>query len=421
MLKESKIGIFKYIISTLLLFLYLYQFRMEVIGLPSQMHSTRIGAIGLCLLGLFSVKRDIKTVYTVVGVYKYLFLCLLLLLYSIILITFKGKGIGLHFSDAILNNLIFTIPVIWALSNIFHDIESFFSVLISVGVIQSVFIIICLIYEPFQIILDHTFNNVDSETHNVLILRSGYAGGLGCITSTGVIRYTTSLFATSYLYVKKEKSRYFFLFVLFAIMNSMIARTGLLMDLLFLFYILFSRNNGKKMATYLLSLCIVCGALYLIVNSGQYDSFIEERFHRYTNLEENGLKEDFFSGYFSGEIPAIQNNLLIGTGLQSGVATDGTVVHIDGGFLRTYSAVGLFFTLVIYAFFLRVMIKNMKSQKNKADKIFMFFILLFILIAEFKEMTLFIVWPLTIYFTIAVLLYKTSLNHDSVHRYYVNQ
>lgn len=411
MLRESKIDMFKHIICTILLFLYLYQFRLEVIGLPAQMHSTRVGAIGLFLLALFSKKRENKFAFSVVGVYKYLCLCLFLLLYSILLISFIGKGTGLHFSDAILNNLIFTLPVIWALTNIFPNIESFFKVLISVGLVQSIFIILCLINEPFQLILDHTFNTIDSETHNVLTLRNGYAGGLGCITSTGVIRYTTSLLAASYLYVKKDKNIYFILLVLFAILNSMIARTGLIMDLCCVLYILKAKNDGIKIVKYVLLLGIVCGFIYLIISSGQYDSFIEERFHRYTNLKENGLKEDFFGGYFGGDIPSLQNNLIIGTGLQSGVAADGTVVHIDGGFQRTYSAVGLLFTIVIYAFFWAIMRKNIKLQRNIADKYFMFLLLLFVLIGEFKEMNIFIVWPLAIYFTIATLLFKANINH----------
>ena len=82
------------------------------------------------------------------------------------------------------------------------------------------------------------------------------------------------------------------------------------------------------------------------------------------------------------------------------------MVHIDGGFLRTYSAVGLLFSIVIYAFFWTIMRKNIKLHRNEADKCFMFLLLLFVLIGEFKEMNIFIVWPLAIYFTISVLLYK---------------
>lgn len=418
-MKKNKLGFIEYILYTFLLFLFIYQFRLEFIGLPASIHSTRIGAVGIVILGIFKNNKNNRNIYVITGVYAYLKLCIVILLYGFLLLFGVGKGSGMHITDAILNNLIITIPVIWGLTRIFDDLDSFLEILVCVGIIQSIFIIVCLISEPFQLIIDYAVNNTESETHDILILRKGYAGGVGCITADGMIRYTTGILATSYLYVKRQKMIYMLLFAVFAVLNPMIARTGLIMDVFCFIYICLGFYKNGNFLKYLFYVFIVIGTLFMIVSSGKYDSFIEERFHRFKDFKDYGLNEAFFGGYFGGQIPALVDNFVWGTGILSGTASNGVEVHVDGGPFRIYSAAGFIETVVIYLVLFKMIIKNINIQNLKRDKYFMFLLMMFFIVADVKEITFFLAWPLAFYFTIAVLMLQSN-NNNRFDNYFVS-
>ena len=196
---------------------------MNIFGLPAQWHSTRIGAIGIIFYGiLMSIGNNNKLSNCPIArksLSGYLKLIGLLLVYSFIQFELIGKIEGIHLLEMIMNIVLFTIPVIWALNKIFEDLDSFLEVLILVGIVQSVFIIACLANDSFALVLDMAVNNMESETHNANQLRAGYAGGVGCITALVMILFSTGLFAAAYLYVKRSCVTFLCVLDLFAILN----------------------------------------------------------------------------------------------------------------------------------------------------------------------------------------------------------
>lgn len=406
--------IFFYLINTILMFLYLYQFSMTIFGLPAQWHSTRIGAIGIIIYGiLMSIGNNNKLSNCPIAhksLSGYLKLIGFLFVYSFIQFEMIGKIEGIHLLEMIMNIVLFTIPVIWALNKIFDDLDSFLEVLILVGIVQSVFIVVCLANESFALALDMAVNNMESETHNANQLRYGYAGGVGCITAPGMIRFSTGLFAAAYLYVKRGSLTILCIFILFAILNSMISRTGLLFDLLCIGYVIICTLKKRNIIKFTFPLSLICIVLLFVVSTGKYDTFLSERYQRFRNLKENGVNEDFFSGYFGGDVPPLTMETLFGVGVTSGVSGNGYVVRTDGGPLRIYSAVGLITAIFIYVYIFKMMKHNFQIASNLSDKRFLWLIFILYILADYKEITYFIVWPMTIYFQLIFLMERKSIN-----------
>jgi hypothetical protein len=149
--------------------------------------------------------------------------------------------------DTMLNIVLFGIPVYWAHKRIYSKLDDFMSVLLYATIIQTFFIILCLYDTNFAALMDLTFNYVEDGNNRIERLREGYAGGIGCIAAPGAILYSLGVLACSYLFVKRKKWYFFLLLSVFLLISSMIARTGLLIDMVCVLYILIQSNATKKM------------------------------------------------------------------------------------------------------------------------------------------------------------------------------
>lgn len=406
-----------YCINTIFMFLYIYTFRMTVFGFPPALISTRVGAIGIVLMGVlyYIFKRrkcnfmDYKFVNR--SYRKFLLLLAFLFIFSFLQLKTIGKIDGIHMFEAVNNMLFFSIPVIWAFDKIYDNLDSFLLVLVLVGLIQSIIIIICLANDNISLIIDYAVNDVESETHNIRELRRGYAGGVGCISSTGAICFSTGLMASTYLYVKNRNIVQLIILILFAVLSSMISRIGLLFVLACILYIIKNSKGNRTMMKLIIPLSIIVLIIYNIISSGNYNSFIEERYHRYDYLKD-GIYESFLGGYFEGDKPPLSFNTFWGVGMLSGKSGNGYVVNIDGGPQRIYSAIGLVLCIFVYFVILTIMYRNTKLCKSPDDRYFMYLLFVIYMISDFKEITYFLVYPVAIYFTIAFLMEKKYLDNS---------
>ena len=402
---------FTSIMLTLLLFSYLFQYSLSFLGLPEQLHSTRVSAIILiiCAISKSLIDRNnlISKYSCAYKSYKqYVKLCLSLLVFSCLQYIIIGKIEGVHLFEQMLNIILFSLPVIWAIQVIFKDLSYFMKILLWVGIIQSIIIVICLSSPNVAQLIDLTFNR--SADDWIALHRTGYAGGIGCITSSGVVRFSLSLVACVYLYIKEKRWVYLGVYIALFIVSSFIARTGLLYGIIGLFFILKGVSFRYKIIV-VLFLVIASSLILCSVPSDQITQIMDEQLFRYTYLYEDGLNDAFFSKYFKGDatsIPMLNLDTFFGTGMVSGKAGNGQIVNVDGGYLRLYSAIGLLCTLVYYLCVFSCFYNLIKRANNYVLKCTMLFLTISLVIAEFKEMAFISVWALSFYFSIAMLVYK---------------
>ena len=415
---RTKQNIVFYGITTVLTFFIIYQSNLSFLGLPPALHSNRVASVLLVLYALLNYKVYWPTELTRRTIEgrtfaKMVKLYLVFALYSFILYVIQGPGTGNHSFIALVNFFIITIPIIWAYSILFDSIDSFMRVLLYVGVLQSVVIVIGQVSPAFVLFLDATFNQKTDVYSEYLFtdLMNNYAGGIACITSQGVIRFVTALIASSYLYIKYDKLKYLLIFIVFAIISSMIARTGLILDLVCFVCILVSKIYNKNFVGIIGFISVLGIALLLFSNEVDNNGlFWKERYKRYDTLKED-RGAVFFTDYFQGErteYPSIEDNLFVGVGVFSGCSAGGEIVNVDGGFLRTYSAFGLFPALLFYGALFAIMYSIYKTQKQWSNRILVLMIMLSVTVGEFKESFIMTYWPMTFLIVSSVLISKSK-------------
>lgn len=412
----------KYIVTialyTFLLFSYIYQYDLVFWGIPEVLHSQRISCLAIVLLAL--CKRFIKPGVNVCvrksfayRSYKnYEVFIVLLLIYSCFLLTLLGEGKGVHIFDHILNITLFTLPTIWALVTLFEDISTFCIVILLTGVLQSVLILLCTFDDTIALAVDSTFNRNLFEFTRAH--RYAYAGGIGCITSTGVVRFSTCLCSCIYFFYTTKRRGFLALFFILSIVASMVARTGLLFFFVGMAFLI--ANSGKMVSCFRLLVSSSFILVIILLIASQFidlDELVSTRFNRFVSLSETGLSEGFFSGYFNGDdtyIPPFALDTLLGTGLTTGISSFGYNIHVDGGPLRIYSAIGLPMCIFVYTYLIRLMMKTAKMSRIRGDRLFINMIFVYLLIADFKELSLFQSWSMCFFFTTSILLYEKEEN-----------
>ncbi len=399
-------------IATFLMFFYRFQSNLSFIGLPSYLHSARIA---WALFMVWALKKkctkigkdenqsEPKSQY----LNNILRFYIILLFYSFFLLLTIGKGEGVNLYTQVINILFFGFTLIWAWKVLFNSLDEFMWVLLLCGIIQAIVITICLIQPAFGTLLDLTFN-YDAEKYNYFsseLLRSNYAGGIGCIAAPGLINYSSCIVASLYFYLKRNNAFFLVLFFFLGFIGTMIARTGLIFFAIMCFFLLFQKKNKGHNFGLLIWFFLFIILVFLLFKSEGSGAFLSQRFDRYRQLHEDH-GELFFETYFHGEdtqIPPINIETFWGCGMISGKSGNGYVVNVDGGILRMYGAIGIIGVIIFYLTLLRNMFLATKTVTEDVAKKICQLLLILMLVGELKENVFIMVGSVPL-FCICVLL-----------------
>lgn len=403
-----------YAFMTLLMFLYIYEFNFNAFGLSTFLTSRRVVVVVLLIMAIIVGEADSKTKNigwkSLKAVSKF---HIFLLGYSGLLLVLIGRGTGIHIVDCIIRLFLFGFLPVWCFTRIFRTLDEFMVVVLLATIIQSGFIVTSLINPSFGMFLDLTFADADKADY-IMRHRSGYAGGLACITAPGCLRFSMGLVSSLYFALNKSNPFYLILFVVLGIIATMIARTGLFICIVG-FIIISIQKGTNSLVKYFFSIVMV-GVVALVFSSqiSIRDYFDFKRMEMLL-YEDDG--EAFVNGYFRSEntkIPSLSMDTIIGTGMTSGVSGNGIQVNVDGGFLRIYAAYGLVMCAIFYTFMFRQFFRNVFVSNNKIVKNTMLFFVLIILLGELKEFTIYQQYMVCLFFTAACLPYKQQIKSTYV-------
>ena len=409
-----------YASMSLLMFGFIFEFYLYAFGIPNFVTPSRIAAITITILAILKIaksKRNKKPFEGIPGkaLRKFCWFHVPVILYMLLLyVTIGVQGDSRHMFTILIHTFVFRIIPIWAFYVYLDSLEELMNILVITMLIQTGFIWLCITNPTAKLIIDNTFHL--SETY--IYYRDTYAGGLGCITSQGLIRYAVGEVACVYLYYKKNNILYIALLLLFGLTGSMIARTGLVVVAIcasFVLYYAFKRHRTNVLRTLLFSIILTLLSAYVILSSNSSRNFLESRFTRMSELFEQ--TEDatdiydvgFFDSYMHGTatiLPPITTETIVGTGVPSGTSGNGVTVNIDGGFFRLYVAYGLILAIIFYAFFLHLIFRVSFSFKNIDIRYTMLLMSALIIVGEFKEWSIYASCHVTIFFLMALLAYQ---------------
>lgn len=412
--KSSSISF--YIFAVICLFCYIYQFNLDFLKLPFFNSSVQVSWVlmliyAIVISSLRNTHFNIKGFRTYSRWKKHVKYFVILFLYSLFLIIVIGWGDGTNIILEVIKIFIYGILMFWIWREMFGSIDEFLKILLIVSIIQTLVVFYCLYDSTFAFILDQTVNFNPTATHHVVTdLREGYAGGIGCISSHGLIKYAlTGLFPCTYFCIKKKGILYLILFIIMAFCAAMIARTGLIFDAIFAIFIIIKRLRSSNLVSVVSLLVVVTVGIFALkslFSSSTNEDFIEERFYRYEHLKDN-RRDSFFELYFHGpdtKYPPINQNTILGVGVTSGTSANGYEVNVDGGPMRQYSAIGLLGCILFYFFVMFNQAKTIALLHNKDSRHLLCLLFLCLFISEWKEITYMALWPLMLFFFISYLL-----------------
>lgn len=394
--KGNKRSVIWYVVMTIAVFCFTYQFRLEVFGFPDWFHSVRFGA--LLIYAVYAFDSFISSLRvekdgTTFRFYRTLItIHVLLFLYMLFLYVTVGIQDGEHMVTVLINFFVIRIIPIYLSFKIFRNLKEFLLIVVASTLLQTVFIWASLVNPGIATTFDLLFNDIEYfEGH-----RSGYAGGLGCITAPGYIRYSLGQIACFYLLAKNRTIIYFALLLLLILTGTLIARTGIfagsIVILFVIHYVCSYKGKRAIMTIGIVSLVIMALSVQLLSNK-TISSFFNERYYRMSSLAEDSrdqgfLNSGFFNNYLHGEdssLPDLSLETIVGTGVPSGVAGNGVRVNIDGGYLRLYVAYGLILALFFYFFLFRSMIRLSLKANETSIRYTLLLTVIMLILAEYKE------------------------------------
>ncbi len=419
---EKKRSILWYCGMTVLLFFYIYQFNLTIIGLPMWLHSIRLASVVMYLLFIVGSLYNSYSLGITKGAggrfyKKVIKVHIAIFLYMVFLFFAIGVKDGNHMVVILINFFLFTIIPIYICSKLFQSWDEFLHIVLFATLLQSVFIWISTLDPAIATFFDLAFN-ADVETFEDL--RVGYSGGIGCITAPGYIRYSIGEIACFYFAAKTRNPIYFILYLFMLLTGAMIARTGLIAGLLGLIFLLIysmSKASFKSILSFVVVSVLVIFIATNVMSNSNALSFFQDRFARTEHLISDSrsygfLNFSFFEQYMSGEstvIPPLSFETLVGTGVPSGESGNGVKVNVDGGFFRLYVAYGLILAIVFYIYLFFNMIRTTTARKDRVYRYVLTLTILFFIIAEYKEWSVYASPYIWFFATMAMIADKNKL------------
>ena len=419
MLKKEGKSTAWYIMMSLIMFGFIYEFYLYAFGIPSFITSSRISAIIITIVALIkSSKKSVRDKRYLgeprKAIRRFCWFHVPIFLYMLFLYIAIGvQGDSRHMVTILFHTFVFRILPIWAFFICIDKLDELMKILLIATGIQTAIVWLCITNPVIMNMIDTTFHLGEMYTY-----RDTYAGGLGCITSQGLIRYAVGEVACVYYYYKKNNIWYIALLLLFSLTGSMIARTGLLVAIICILFVLYYVIRRKKLSVFgpiVVSAVLALFVTSMVLESSSNRSFFSFRFTYMLGLfEETETATDiyditFFDKYMhdiNTYIPPITYKTLIGTGVPSGTSGNGVYVNVDGGFFRLYVAYGLILAVVFYVFFLVTTLRVSYSFYQKEIRYTMLLMLSLIIVGEIKEWNIYASCHVTIFFLIALLAHK---------------
>jgi hypothetical protein len=335
----------------------------------------------------------------------------------VLYVTIGVVGEDRHMFAVLLQTFVFRVIPIYAFYVCIDKLDEFMTVILIVVSVQTAIVWLCITDPRVKLIIDFMFNISDMYEDKI----ETYAGGLGCITSKGLLRYAVGEVACVYMYYKKNNIIYILLLLIFSLTGTMIARTGLLFAIVcfaFIFAYTLKRRMIKVSMTLMLSFLIAIGIISLAWSSKESVRFLEDRLIRVTDLFEQSETASsiydigYFEEYMHGDevaIPPISIETIMGTGVPSGKSGNGIYVNVDGGFFRLYVAYGLILAVFFYLYFLNRVLKVCFSFHKAEIRYTLLLMTSLIIIGELKEWNIYASCHVPIFFIMSMLAYKDKV------------
>lgn len=394
-------------VKTMLLFGYL--FNVRPFFLPGGMQSKVVSFfIMMAAAVICNPVISIQKTGTFIKMRRMVFYQIFLFLYSLFLLFRIGRGTGELFLAYIIRLCVFGIGGAVVFYLLFRDLHEFMVCLRSAVLLQSVLIILFLLFPGFQLKMDELFAAV-SNTENAVFREKGYITGVGCFASAGFLKMAPGIAASIYLVLEEKhyiRNTGILLFILMT--GSMLARTGFIFAVIALLVLLYGAGKSRRLMKK--TVTSLTGAVVLGAFAGCFidlSSLFGKALYRLERLLIEGFNDPFFASYQRGAsavIPEISWDTIRGIGVVSGYSGNGIRIDgVDGGYLRLYAAIGIPLMVITYIVLLWLFFSPVSNIKNRKLKSVLIFMMFYIVLGEIKEFFIYTGFAIGIYYAMLVM------------------
>lgn len=386
---------FLFIIKTILLFCFIYEFRLTIA--PSPLFSSRKIVFVLLLAYLLLKKYRMPVVFKEKE-FKSLFkICGVCLTYSIIVYMLVG-GSGTSIISWFVFTLMYSLIGVLLFTHLFdNNLDTILKSLALVTLFQAFWCISTFYVTGFRVLNDALF--VIEENENIDFLTTGRVRSIGAAGASLSVLLSLSSYSFLYFISKGEKVLInSVLFIICAYATMLAGTTGLLIILVSVTCVV-SLSLVNKRKGLIFALFVVFALFFFLSNT---DKFMDsDKYYRVTykiidlflNREESGTLQNLSNQI----VPPVSFETVIGTGLSRGVSVTGIVCDHDGGYFRTYFGLGLIMTIIFYGVLFYTMYKMTNKIKNTPRQLFILSYWAVCIVIEYKEPFLFKYIPLFIF------------------------
>lgn len=266
----------------------------------------------------------------------------------------------------------------------FREYEDFAKTMICVFCVQVVAVSLSVtnpevrmyLYEHFYFGDDRFDYTVEEGTRFMGIALNSSSGSVICSIIIAVLCGMKVL--------NRIKDGFFWLFVgLFMTMTFFIGRTGVLVEIGMLAYILIYKKKKAKSLSYVI---IMVTLMFISINQflSQMDSQISEAVWTWMTdpFSEEG-RENTLSGIVT-HIPSFSKELIFGTNVMRGSLPSGDYVQSDSGYIKMYCALGIVGSFLYYFAYCAILSSGISRLPREA-KYYIYVMISLAFIIEYKQ------------------------------------
>lgn len=275
--------------------------------------------------------------------------------------------------------LVFAIYVVTA----FKDAYDFFKVYISVFFIQACAVFLSATNDAIRIFL--FMMTVGDERFERTIENGSRIVGIGLHSSTGSIICSTACVLIGYLKLNNSINNLFFMcsYLLITMITLFIGRTGVLVEVGVLFFVMLYSGQFKRLIPYILVLIVIVPFLVLNIldEIGVGEVLLEWMTEIFDSDKRGTVVENIFQ-----EMPNfLSSEYFLGTGVIRGKTLSGDNIQVDSGFVNIYTSLGVIGFVSYYLAFIKMY--SMPVWNTICSKIrnYFLFLILCSFCIEFKE------------------------------------
>lgn len=383
-MQKNKISWLLFIFKTILLFCFIYEFRLNALQNP--IFSSRKIVFVIAVMYFFYKRYSLLKLINSVDYKAVIKICLLCIAY-VSFLNFNRLGSGSNIISWYIYFLLYACigPIIFA--GLFNfNFEKYIQSICAVTLFQAVWCILTFYIFNIRELNDTVF--FVEENENISYLATNRLRSVGAAGATLSVILSLSSFSFLYFILKgKDVLLNSLFYIVCAYATFLAGTTGLLIVFVSVTSIL-AVSFSKRKQGFIFIIMALFSIIFFLSETSQFldNNSYDKLTYKTIDFLLNGEESSTFQNLGYQKVPPISFETIVGTGFSRGRTFSGLICTHDGGYYRSYFGIGLIMATLFYCVLFITMYKMLnKIAINKSVKLIFLVYIIICAIIEYKE------------------------------------